>query len=159
MRAIDASSLIYAWDNYPLSHFPKLWEWLAGEIEGDDLYIPNAAFIEVGHKVPECAAWLVECECTVATETNEVLQAALSIKQALGIENDLYHADGVDESDVLIIATAKTKGQSLVSNESRQPLLPQNMKRWKIPAVCNLEAVGVTCRNFVEYFKASGKTF
>jgi predicted nucleic acid-binding protein len=159
MRAIDASSLIYAWDNYPLSHFPKLWTWLADEIEKDDLYVPNAAFIEVGHKLPDCSAWLVECECTVATETHQVLQAALAIKLALGIENDKYHPNGVDENDILIIATAKTKAQALVSNESRQPLLPSNMKRWKIPAVCALKEVGVACNDFVEYFKDSGKVF
>jgi predicted nucleic acid-binding protein len=159
MRAIDASSLIYAWDNYPPSQFPRLWEWIASEIEAGNLYIANAAFAEVGHKLPECVAWLVECKCTVVTETHEVLQATSAIKQVLGLERDNFHADGVDENDVLIIATAKTRGQTLISNESRQPLLPQDMRRWKIPAVCGHEAVGVMCSSFVEYFKASGKIF
>src|SRR5690349_3688573 len=99
MRAIDASSLIYAWDNYPLSHFPRLWEWLSDEIEKGELYTPNVAFIEVGHKVPDCSAWLVECECTVAKETHQILNAALAIRHVLGIQNDKYHPNGVDEND------------------------------------------------------------
>ena len=159
MRAIDASSIIYAWDNYPITHFPKLWGWLGEEVEAEALYIPNAAFAEVGHKVPDCCAWLIDNGCEVVKETNQILQVALTIKQLLAIQNDQYHPDGVDESDVLIIATAKANGHALVSNESRQPNLPQNLKRMKIPAVCGLSGVDVTCNNFIEYFKASGKVF
>lgn len=159
MRAIDASSMIYAWDNYPITHFPKLWDWLSEEIDAGRLYMPHAAFGEVGHKLPDCQNWLAGCRCHVAPENNQVVQTALQIKQLLGIQNDQYHPDGVGENDVLIIATAKINGHMLVSNENRQPLLPTNLKRFKIPAVCSLGPVGVTCNNFVEYFKASGKVF
>jgi len=159
MRVIDASSTIFAWDNYPITHFPKLWEWLASEFEAGTLYMPNAAFGEVGHKVPDCQNWLTDCSCQVAPETNQIVQAAYQIKQLLGIQNDQFHPDGVDENDVLIIATAKANGHMLVSNENKQPTLPANMKRLRIPAVCDLTPVGVTCNNFVEYFKASGKVF
>lgn len=159
MQAIDASSMIHAWDNYPITHFPRMWDWLANEVGEQRLYLPNAAFTEVGHKVPDCCAWLNGCNCGVTKESNAILQAALSIKQLLGIQNDQYHQDGVDENDVLIIATAKVNGHALISNESRQTRLPNNLKRYKIPAVCSHANVGVNCNNFIEYLKASNKVF
>lgn len=159
MPAVDASSMIYAWDNYPITQFPKLWDWLAAEFAAKSLYLPNAAYGEVGHKVPDCCTWLNGCQCDVVHETNQITQAALNIKQLLGIQNDQYHPDGVDENDVLIIATAKANGHALISNENRQPNLPLNQKKYKIPAVCTLNGVTVTCSNFVEYMKASGRVF
>ena len=159
MRVFDASSTIYAWDNYPITHFPKLWDWLGAEFDAGTLYMPNVAFGEVGHKVPDCRDWLANCNCEVVAATNQIVQAALQIKQLLGIQNDQFHPDGVDENDVLIVATAKVNGHALVSNENRQPTLPANLKRLKIPAVCNLATVSVNCNNFVEFFKASGKVF
>lgn len=159
MPAIDASSMIHAWDTYPITHFPKLWSWLSEEVGAQALYLPNAAFAEVGHKVPDCCTWLNDCKCNVEKESNQILQAALNIKQLLGIQNDQYHSDGVDENDILIIATAKVNGHALISNENRQAKLPTNLKRYKIPTVCGYASVGVVCNNFIEYLKASGKVF
>ena len=33
MRVFDASSMIYAWDNYPIGQFPGMWEWMGSQIE------------------------------------------------------------------------------------------------------------------------------
>jgi hypothetical protein len=50
MQVFDASSIIYAWDNYPIRQFPGLWEWMVKQIEDEKLAIPSIAFDEVEKK-------------------------------------------------------------------------------------------------------------
>ncbi|MCB4752516.1 MAG: DUF4411 family protein [Sulfurovum sp.] len=52
---IDASSIIYAWDNYPIEQFPGLWEWLCGEVGDGNLCISCVAFDEVKNKNEKCS--------------------------------------------------------------------------------------------------------
>lgn len=158
MRVFDASSMIYAWDNYPLQQFPGLWEWVADQIEQGELAIPSVALDEVAHKAPECAEWLKACDIEVLDISNAILQDAMRIKNLLGIVGDKYHPKGVDENDLLIIATAAARDADLVSDESKQKLPDLPAKR-KIPAVCAMAEVGVTCINFIEYIKLSGAVF
>lgn len=159
MRVFDASSMIYAWDNYPIGQFPGLWEWMAGQIGSKQLVMPSVAFEEVGHKVPECSEWLKENDLELLPVTGAILQGAMEIKAALGIIGDAYHAKGVDENDLLIIATARAKGAVLVSDEAKQPGPIQVPSKRKIPAVCAMAIVSVTCNNFIDYIKATGAVF
>jgi Domain of unknown function (DUF4411) len=159
MLIIDASSMIYAWDNYPIEQFPRLWEWEQTQVESHELQIPGVAFDEVSYKIPDCCDWLNDHGCMVVPETNEILVTAMQIKALLGIENDDYHPKGVDENDLLIIATAKTMDVHLVSDERRQVKLPDIPKKRKIPAVCGHQEVNVACKSFLEYIKSSGAIF
>ncbi|MEX1232935.1 MAG: DUF4411 family protein [Planctomycetaceae bacterium] len=88
MRTLDASAIVYAWDNYPVGQFPKLWEWLATEIEQKRLSIPQVAFVEVKHVSPDCGVWLSGASILRIPESNEILSEALRIKNLLGIQND-----------------------------------------------------------------------
>lgn len=90
MRVFDASSMIYAWDNYPLQQFPGLWEWVADQIEQGELAMPGVALDEVTHKAPECAEWLKACDIKVLDISNAILQDAMRIKNLLGIVGDKY---------------------------------------------------------------------
>jgi predicted nucleic acid-binding protein len=159
MRVFDASSMIYAWDNYPVGQFPGLWEWMAGQIESKELVMSSVAFEEVGHKVPDCSEWLKENNIELLPVTGAILQSAMKIKDSLGIVGDNYHAKGVDENDLLIIATARSKGAELVSDEAKQPGPIQILSKRKIPAVCAMPTTSVSCINFIEYIKASGAVF
>jgi hypothetical protein len=58
MQVFDASSMIYAWDNYPIKQFPPLWKWIAQQIKERLLVMPRVAFEEVADKTPDCGDWL-----------------------------------------------------------------------------------------------------
>ncbi len=158
MQAFDASSIVYAWDNYPIDQFPPVWEWIRGEIAATRLQAPFVALEEVRDVAPECGVWLTQARVTVLPIGNQITNEANRIKGLLGIVGDRY-GGGVDENDLLIIATAKHHNFELVSNENEQPALPQRMPNYKIPAVCNLPTVTVRCSSFLQYLKRSGRVF
>jgi predicted nucleic acid-binding protein len=155
---LDASSALYAWDNYPLEQFPPLWAWAAQQIAKGELTIPTVALEEVAHKSPGCAAWLKSRQISVLPMTQAILMDALRIKAALGISGDAY-GSGVGENDLFIIATARAHDTEMLSDEARQPGLPNSRRNYKIPAVCALPGVQLTCLSFVEYLKRSKAIF
>jgi predicted nucleic acid-binding protein len=159
MQVFDASSMIFAWDNYPPTQFPGLWEWMANQIQRQTICQPSVAFDEVNYKIIECAAWLKENNILLIQVDNAIASLAVAIKAELGISGDGYHPKGVDENDLLIIATAHVLASELVSDEGRQKDLPMVPFKRKIPAVCDMNLVKVPCINFVGFFKRSGTVF
>lgn len=159
MQVFDASSMIYAWDNYPLRQFPRLWKWIAEQIEQNMLVMPHVAFEEVANKTPDCGDWLKENNLEQLEISNVIIQGAMRIKDLLDIVDDNYHPKGVGENDIFIIATAQEQGAELVSDEERQPTLPNIPSKRKIPAVCALREIAVPCINFIEYIKRSDEIF
>lgn len=159
MHMFDASSMIYGWDNYPLAQFPKLWGWFGDQISAQSIQICETAHNEVCGKVPDCGNWLKQQQITVVVNNPNILQEAASIKALLQIAGNDYHADGVGENDLLIIASARIAGGILVSDEKKQLILPNDLRRYKIPAVCAYLNAPVPCQNFLEYIKSSGQTF
>lgn len=158
MPAFDASSMIYAWDNYPVRQFPGLWEWMAIQIEEKRLVMPSVAFEEVENKTPDCGEWLKDKDLERLEISNAIVQSAMHIKGLLGIVDDNYHPKGVGENDIFIITTAYVHKMELVSNEGRQNLQVKPDKR-KIPAVCDMDEVSVICINFIEYIKRTDEIF
>lgn len=159
MRALDASSALYGWDNYPPELFPSLWAWLGEEIAADRIQLCNAAFDEIGHKSEACGQWFVDAGITRIKLGNACFAAASAMEQELEIDVEGYHPKGVDENDLFIIASAKTHDMELVSNEERQQKLPGQLRKYKIPAVCELRSVSVPCISFLELLKTSPKPF
>jgi hypothetical protein len=159
MQAFDASAMMHAWDNYPIDQFPALWTWIASEIAAQRIAMAVVALEEVAHKLPECVTWLREQHVARLSMTAAVLTEAMRIKGLLGINDDRYSPKGVDENDLLIVASAKLNGRELICNEGRQLALPQLMPNCKIPAVCGLPTVNVSCLDFVSYMKRSRAVF
>lgn len=159
MHAFDASSMIYAWDNYPIDQFPGVWTWFSREISDRHITISTVAMEEVKNKTPDCGTWLDANQIYQTAINNAILVEALRIKAIIGIINDHYHSKGVGENDILIIASAKLQGAELVSDEERQPIPPTEPRKQKIPAVCKIPTVNVHCINFIEYIKSSKTVF
>jgi hypothetical protein len=159
MQVFDASSMIYAWDNYPIRQFPGLWNWMEEQIEEKKLVMPRVAFDEVENKTPDCGEWLEENSLKQLEINNVILQDAMRIKELLGIVADKYHPKGVGENDILIISTARAHNAELVSDEERQPTPPIEPAKRKIPAVCGMKEVNVPCFNFIEFIKRSDEVF
>lgn len=159
MQVLDASSIIYAWDNYPEPQFPPLWRWLAQQIEGGQLTIAKVALDEVATKAPDCAQWLKTQQAEVLPMTDAILMDALRIKQLVGVQGEKCHPKGVGENDLFIIATTRAHGAELLTDEERQPALPKEPTKRKIPAVCDMAGVSVPCLRFVEYIKRSKVVF
>ena len=158
MRVFDASSMIYAWDNYPLLQFPGLWDWMAERIRLGELAMPSLALDEVDNKVPECTQWLREHDIKVLEITNAIIQDAMRIKNLLEIVEDRY-GSGVGENDLFIIATARAHHAELVTDEKWQTVLPKKLMNYKIPAVCDMPSVAVGWLRFIDYIKWSGAVF
>lgn len=158
MQVLDASSALYAWDNYPFEQFPSLWLWLGSQIATGALQISSVALEEVERKTPECAAWLKAQKVSAHSVDQKILLEAVRIKALLSIEGERF-GGGVGENDLLIIAAAKLKGATLVTDERRQPDLPRIKANYKIPAVCGMQTVDVSCLNFLEYLKKSKEVF
>ena len=159
MRVLDASAIIHGWDNYPLAQFPGLWQWLATEVQQHHLTIPAVAFDEVGHMALECAKWLKAADVLRLPMSAAMVTTAMTIKQAIGVENDHYHPRGVDENDLFIIAAAKVHGAELITNEARQFGAQREARKYKIPAVCGMAVVGVANMSFLEYIQKSQQVF
>ncbi len=159
MLAFDASSMIHAWDNYPPKQFPSLWDWMASKMVDGEFVMAQVAFEEVEKKAPDCAKRLKKSSITRIRIANDILQESSRIKKRLGITVDNYHPNGVSENDILIIAAAKIHDLELVSDESKQTKQPHENRKLKIPGVCDLPDVGVTCVSFLELVRRSDESF
>lgn len=154
MYSFDASSIIHAWDNYPIKneHFESLWTWFGEMVENNEFTISEIAFEEVNHKVPECGKWLKDNSIEIHKLSPNILYQTQSIKGLLEIEEESY-TKGVGENDLLIISTALVLSLILVTEEARQNNLPPTKSNYKIPAVCGLPEVNVDCISFIDLIK------
>ena len=157
MQVFDTSSIVYAWDNYPIALFPLLWNWLAVQINTGQIAFSEVALDELETVSPDCHAWISSVGPHTLPVTNAVVQLAMRIKAKLQI--GAKYGGGVGENDLLIIATACVANVAIVSNESAQLTLPKILANYKMPAVCAMEGVKVPCCDFLTYLKGSGQVF
>jgi hypothetical protein len=158
MRAFDTSSIVHAWDNYPIQKFPRLWTWLAQQLVAGEIVFPSVAVEEVRFVSPDCFQWMNEVGFQQLAMTDAILVHALQIKEYLGIDNP-RGTGGVGENDIFIVCAAYANGCGVVSNEAVQAALPVNRQKYKMPAVCGLAGVRIECINFLQFLNASQGEF
>lgn len=165
LYSFDASAIVDLWDNYPIQspHFGSIWEWLSIHVKKENFVISDVAIEEVRRKVlydgiqkavPNSTDFIaILNKITVLKKVPEDLIFAQRIKALLEIEEDnYYHAKGVGENDLLIIANAKRNNSILVTNEERQgdATKIKIKAKYKIPATCNIVGVNVENINLAE---------
>ena len=158
MPLFDASAIVDLWENYPINQFPSVWDWFEEEIRDQEAVVAEVAFHEIGHKSPDCKKLIQQLGIVRHPIGMAETQHALAIKLALGIQNDEY-STGVDENYIFIISVAKARGLDLVTNEGRQPALPNNPAKYRIPAVCDLPVVTVKTLRLLDYIRQSNRVF
>ena len=162
MYHFDASALIDLWENYPIHRpmFTDVWQWFYNQISSETFQISEVALKEVtaygkknlpGKDTPN-SKFLIQAlkKIKINNHASEDLEKAENIESLLGVKGEDYHPNGVGANDVLIIAIASRKKATLIANEARQDTLPQNKRKFKIPAVCRLESIGVACISLKE---------
>lgn len=158
MHAFDASTMIHALDNYPPKQFPRLWDWLKTELRNGKLIISRVAYDESIPKLPEEFKPCLK-EFRPPTEKDyKLIAETMKIKNKLVTEDGNFHSPGVCENDLFIIVHAKLNKATLLTEEARQISLPNDKRKYKIPAVCK-EIAGISCVNFTEYIRSSGEIF
>lgn len=90
---------------------------------------------------PSAQKWLKARSIQELPPSQAVVIGALAMKAQLGIVGDKCHPNGVDENDLLIIASAKEEGYELISNEARRAALPTLPAKYKIPAIRSMAVV------------------
>ncbi|MBB3117714.1 DUF4411 family protein [Pseudoduganella violacea] len=157
MQVFDTSSIIYAWDNYPIEQFPNLWGWLAQELNASRICLSEVVSSEILGVSSECSQWLHSLAISYLPVNDAILQEALRIKALLQI--GAHYQGGVGENDLLVIATAKQHTAELITNEAIQRTLPKLKANYKIPAVCKLPTVAVNCCSFLDFMRRSKVVF
>lgn len=169
MYNLDASVVVDLWDNYPIQnpYFDSVWDWFSNKVETKEFVISKVALEEVKHKIiygkiaydiPEAKLFIeILGKIFVPDNTVDDLSTVVKIKKILEIEEDSYHAKGVNENDLLIIAIAKRTDAVLVTNEARQGDADKiKIKaKYKIPAVCDIPEVKVENINLQELLHES----
>ena len=155
MYCFDTSSILHAWANYPEEQFPSVWRWMEKQIKAGEFLIPEIVRDEAQDE--DVLDWFVGKRLPTVAIPDKILNVAQSIKGGLGIKNDDYSQRGVNNNDVIIIATAKVYGCAIVTEEGVQQQLPPKRKQYKMPAVCRANNIPVG--NFLARLTNSGKVF
>jgi len=157
MLVFDTSSIVHAWDNYPIDQFPSLWTWLAGEFDSRNICLSEVVLGEVEEVSPDCHTWLGNQDVNYLPISDQIATEAVGYKALLEI--GAHFGGGVGENDLFIVATARVYGVELVTNEALQKTLPKTKANYKIPALCAMQEVKVTSCNFLDYLRRSKVVF
>ena len=156
---IDTSSLIHAWDNYPIKQFKPFWLWMEKQfLEKDVATIPEV--IGEIKTSPEFLGW-VKPKIHQIEISQDMLSKQEQIEKQLEITNGNYSTQGgVNGVDILLIAAASNVNCSLIANEGKQETPPAKKLNYKIPLVCRtIIRPKIPTYSFIGWLKYKDPTF
>lgn len=147
---IDTSSLVEASTRYyPPDNFPSLWERLEALILDGRLYAPEEVQGEIAKQDDYLKEWGRTHNGLFVPLDQEQLVEVSRIEATF--ERLVDTVRGRSAADPWVIALAKVKGYTVVSQERKAP------RKIKIPDVC--EHYGIDCVTLVEFIRHEQWTF
>lgn len=153
--ALDTNVLIHAWrDLLPIDVAPGFWEQLEALGHDGAIIISAEVVKELEKRDDGLLAWVKE-RGFMHQESEEDVQAVVG--DVLAVEVNEHKPSLVDpdrpdsDGDVWVIALAKARNATVVSQECSAPLAK---KKAKIPDVCS--ALDVRCINLLAFMREAG---
>lgn len=153
--ALDTNVLIHAWrDLLPIDVAPGFWEQLEALGLDGAVIISTEVVKELEKRDDDLLAWVKE-RAFMHKESEEDVQSVVG--DVLAVEVNEHKPSLVDphrpdsDGDVWVIALAKVRRATVVSQECSAPLAK---KKAKIPDVCS--ALDIRCINLLAFMRESG---
>ncbi|MFN7970975.1 MAG: DUF4411 family protein [Acidobacteriota bacterium] len=149
---IDTSALLQAYADYPQDAFPGLWEQLDALIGEGRLVSSIEVFEELKRHEGDAMHTWAKARKAVFLELSEDIQRVV---QSLMVAHPelAKHRLNAHRADPFVIATAKVRGATVVTNEQRDG----SSRRPKIPLVC--DGLGISCVRFSAVIRVEGWVF
>lgn len=149
--SLDSDAAINAWRDYPIGHFPKIWDWIEQMGRKEIVGMSEVVFKELEKGGDECYAWFRERKEHFVYPNDEAVQTEL--ERLVNSYNNFGIVTGKNEGDPFVVALAIVKDCTVVTNES----MSNNMNGPKVPDVCRAE--GIPWIKFVDVIRTEGVTF
>lgn len=149
--SLDSDAAINAWRDYPIDHFPKIWEWIEQMGSNGILGMSEVVFEELKRGGDECFDWFKKRKEDFVHPNDEDVQRELD--RLVNTYNNFGLITGKNEGDPFVVALAIVKDCLVVTNES----MSNNMNGPKVPDVCRAE--DIQWIKFVDVIRREGVRF
>ena len=149
--SLDSDAAINAWRDYPIDHFPKIWEWIEQMGSSGIFGMSEVVFKELEKGGDECFDWFKNRKEDFVHPNDDDVQRELD--RLVNTYNNFGLITGKNEGDPFVVALAIVKDCFVVTNES----MSNNMNGPKVPDVCRAE--GIQWIKFVDVIRREGVRF
>lgn len=133
--SLDSDAAINAWRDYPIEHFPKIWEWIEHMGKQGILGMSEVVFKELEKGGDECFVWFKSRKEDFVYPNDDNVQQELN--RLVNTYNNFGLVTGKNEGDPFVVALAIVNNCMVVTNES----MSGSLNGPKVPDVCQAEDV------------------
>lgn len=149
--SLDSDAAINVWRDYPIDHFPKIWDWIERMGKDGALGMSEVVFRELEKGGDECFKWFKDRKKDFVCPNDEDIQKELD--RLVNTYNNFGLITGKNEGDPFVVVLAIVKDCLVVTNES----MSNNMNGPKVPDVCRAERIQWI--KFVDVIRREGVRF